>query len=98
LATAASSAEYEIKGKLGLGWSQYKAGKLAEAAATFDELLKKNPPEAIAAEAILVRGRIYEEQGKSESALAMFNLMIERYPKAKQHDYALLKPPDCATN
>ncbi len=46
LAVAGASAQYAIKGKLGLGWSQFQAGKLAEAAATFDEVLKKNPPEA----------------------------------------------------
>jgi cellulose synthase operon protein C len=89
LATASNSAEYELKGKLGIGWSQYKAGKLAEAAETFDAVLKKNPPEAIAAEAALVRGRILEEQGRNEQALAMFNLVIERYPTSKQHGDAL---------
>ncbi len=40
LASAGTSAEYELKGKLGLGWSQFKAGKLAEAAAAFDEVLQ----------------------------------------------------------
>ncbi len=84
------STEYELKGRLSLGWSQYKAGKLAEAAATFDELLKKNPPEPIAAEAAFLRGRILEELGRSESALAMFNRVIDKYPKSKQHGDALL--------
>ena len=39
LATAGNSAENELKGKLGLAWSQFKAGKLPEAAASFDEVL-----------------------------------------------------------
>jgi cellulose synthase operon protein C len=90
LAAAGNSAEYELKGKLGLGWSQFKEGKLPEAAATFDELLKKNPPAAIAAEAALVRGRILEQLGQSEPALAMYGLVIDKYPADKQHADAML--------
>ena len=89
LAADAASAQYAIKGKLGLGWSQFQAGKLAEAAATFDELLKSNPPEAIAAEAALARGQILEKLGQDESALAMFDLVIERYSGSQQHADAL---------
>ena len=44
LAAAGNSAEYAFKGKLGLGWSQFKAGKLPEAAATFDEVLRRIRP------------------------------------------------------
>ena len=90
LAAAGASAQYAIKGKLGLGWSQFQAGKLAEAAATFDEVLKKNPPEAIAAEAALARGQILEKLGQNEPALAMYDLVIGRYPKSQQHADALL--------
>ena len=85
-----ASKEYELKGNLSLGWSQFKAGKLAEAATTFDDLLKKNPPDAIAAEAALVRGRILQEMGRNETALTMYDLAIERYPESKQHADALL--------
>ncbi len=85
LAAAGGSTESEIKGKLNLGWSQYKAGKLAEADATFEELLKKHPPEAIAAEAAFMRGRILQELGQYESALAMYNVVVERYPKSPQY-------------
>jgi cellulose synthase operon protein C len=90
LATAGNSAEYGLKGKLGLGWSQFKAGKLPEAAATFAEVLKGDPPEAIAVEAALVRGRILEQLGQNEPALAMFNLVVDKYPASKQRADALL--------
>ena len=90
LTTAGGSAEFEFKGKLNLGWSQFKAGKLVEAAATLDELLAKNPPQAIAAEAAFVRGYILHELGQDESALAMYNSVIERYPDSQQHCDALL--------
>lgn len=89
LAKDGGSTEYELKGRLSLGWSQYKAGKLTEAEATFDELLKKNPPEAIDAEAAFLRGRILEELGRSDSALAMYNRVISKHPKSKQHCDAL---------
>ena len=89
LAADAASAQYAIKGKLGLGWSQFQAGKLAEAAATFDEVLKNNPPEAIAADAALARGQILEKLGQNEPALAMFDLVIERYSRSQQHADAL---------
>ena len=90
LAADAASAQNAIKGKLGLGWSQLQAGKPAEAAATFDEVLKKNPPAAIAAEAALARGQILEKLGQNEPALAMYTLVIEQYPKSRQHADALL--------
>jgi len=90
LSAAGGSAEYELKGKLNLGWSQFKGGKLGDAAATFDELLKKNPPEAIAAEAAFVRGRILQELGQDESALAMYNSVIERCPNSQHRCDALL--------
>ena len=90
LAAAGNSAEYELKGKLNLGWSQFKAGKLAEAADTFDQLLQRNPPEPMAAEAALVRGHVLEQLGRSEPALAMYDLVIQKHPASPQHADALL--------
>ncbi len=60
------------------------------AAATLDELLKKNPPEAIAAEAAFLRGRILQDLGQSEPALAMFNLVIARYAGSEHRYDAML--------
>ena len=89
LAAAGGSPDYALKGKLGLGWSQFKAGKLVEAAAAFDEVLKKNPPPAIAAEAALVRGRALEQLGQNDAALAMYGLVIDQHPTSKQQADAL---------
>lgn len=90
LATASASTEYAIKGKLGLAWSQFQSGKLAEAAATFDELLRKDPPEAVAAEAALARGQILAMLGQTEMALTMFERVIARNSGSVQHADALL--------
>jgi cellulose synthase operon protein C len=105
LATLGASAEYEHKGKLNLGWSQFKAGNLPEAAATFDQLLKGRPTAAVAAEASFVRGRILQEMGRNDDALAMYDAAVDRYPQSKHHGDALmaaarlrekLKQPDAA--
>lgn len=77
------------KGLSGLGWSQFKAGRLEEAAATFEELLEKKPPEDVAAEAAMVRGQILRQLGRSDAALAMYDLVIDEYSKAPQHAQAL---------
>ncbi|MEN6451892.1 MAG: tetratricopeptide repeat protein [Thermoguttaceae bacterium] len=88
-ATGASTA-LGLRGRLNLGWSQYKAGKLAEAADTFGQLLDRHPPAAMAAEAALIRGHILEKLGRNDPALAMYTLVIEQHPASPQHADALL--------
>jgi cellulose synthase operon protein C len=83
-------ADYEVKGLVGLGWSKYQAGKLAEAADTFNQVLEKNPPEPLAAESAYVRGQILEKLGQADPALAMYDNVISRHPNSPQHAEALL--------
>ncbi len=78
------ASEYAIKGKLGLGWSQYQGGKLAEAATTFEQVLRQNPPAAVGVEAAFARGQILEKLGQTEPALEAYQLIIQRYPETKQ--------------
>ena len=84
------SKEYELKGMAGLGWSQLKGGQLAEAALTFEKLLQSSPPAAIATEAAMVRGRIFEQLDQSDPALAMYDIVIDKYPHSADHPKALL--------
>ena len=63
---------------------------MAEAAATFAELLEKDPPVELAVEAAMVRGRALEQLGRTDPALAMYDLVVDKYPAAKQHPEALL--------
>jgi TolA-binding protein len=88
-APAAESNDYEIKGLAGLGWSQYKAGQMSEAAATFDQVLQKQPPDALAAEITYVRGQILEKLEQFDSALSLYDRVVEKYPKSAQHADAL---------
>lgn len=90
LAASHPSAEYQLKGKLNLGWSQYKAGKLAEAADTFAAVLKQSPPVAMEVEAALIRGHILEQLDRGRAALAMYELVIQKHPSSPQYAEALL--------
>lgn len=90
LAKGDGDPQMSASGLSGLGWSQFKSGKLKEAAATFEQLLGQEPPPAIAAEAALVRGRILEELDQPEPALAMYDLLISKYPESPQHPKGLL--------
>jgi cellulose synthase operon protein C len=90
LRTGGGSSDTELKGLSVLGWSQFKAGKMAEAAATFEQVLAKNPPAALASEVALVRGQALEQLNQPEAALAMYDLIIDKHPTAAQHADALL--------
>ncbi len=83
------AAEYERKGLAGLGWSQYKAGQLNEAAATFERVLQMQPPEALAAEVAYARGQVLEKLERFDPALAIYDLVVEKYPKTPQHPDAI---------
>lgn len=75
----------------GLAWSQFKAGRYAEAEQAFDQILRLDPPPsaAEAAEAALMRGYALQELERFEAALAMFDAVVEKYPDSSQHADAL---------
>jgi TolA-binding protein len=79
--------EYATKGLSGLGWSQFKRGQLPEAAATFERLLAKDPDAKLAAETAWVRGRILEQLGKPDAAVAMYDLVLDGPADPKAGDF-----------
>ncbi len=81
--------EYHSKGLSGLAWTQFKSGQLKEAAASFDKLLQSDPPPALAAEAALVRGRILQQLNQPDAALAMFDLVLNKYAETDRYGEAL---------
>ncbi len=81
--------EYRRKGLSGAAWSSYKLEKLPEAAALFAELLESEPPAPMAAEASLARGRILEEMGQLDAALALYDHVVENHADAKIKEYPL---------
>jgi TolA-binding protein len=90
LVSESGSKEHQLKGMAGLGWSQLKAGQLTEAATTFGKLLDSDPPAATAAEAAMARGRILEQLDQPDPALAMYDLVIDKYAQSQEHPRALL--------
>jgi len=80
---------YDARGISGLAWSQYKSGKLEEAAATFGQLLQKDPDPQLGAEAAYMRGQILEKLGKADQALPMYDLVIDKYATSPQVPDAL---------
>ena len=89
LANNSRSSDENLKGLSGLGWSQYKAGQLGLAEATFQELLSADPDPPLAAEAALIRGQILQQLGQADPALAMYDLIIDRYSESEQFPQAL---------
>lgn len=90
LAAGGDDGASQVRGLSGLGWSQFRGGHLAEAAATFQQLLGKNPPEPVAAEAALVLGQVLQKQGEADPALAMYDRVIDKHPGSRQFPGALL--------
>lgn len=80
----------QLAGLAGLGWSQFKAGRLKEAAATFGQVLAKKPEAAVAAETALVRGQILEKLKQADGALAMYDLVLGQHPTSKEMPQAML--------
>ena len=89
LEQAGAAGDQTLRGLSGLGWSQLKANRLEEAAATFALLLKRNPPAALEAEAALARGQVLDQLGQSDAALAMYDLVVDRHGRSPQHPQAL---------
>lgn len=79
----------ELRGLSGLAWSQFKAGNLEGAAATFEQVLQKNPDPQMAAESALVRGQILQKLAKPDQALTMYELIFTKYPQASEAPAAL---------
>ena len=86
---SAPSRDVEANSLAGVGWTQFKAGQWKEAAASFGQVLEKNPPAALAAEMALVRGKSLEKLSNLDGALAMYALVIDKYPQSVQMPDAL---------
>jgi TolA-binding protein len=74
----------------GLGWALLEAGKPAEAATAFANLLSTAPNDPQAPDAALGRGRALELAGKSNDALAAYASVSATYPRTSQADNAAL--------
>ncbi len=79
-----------LRGLLGLASSQYKSGKLKEAAETFARFLDQFPNHPSAVETALARGQILEKLGSHDAALAMYRRVLDQKAKPEVQHTALL--------
>lgn len=91
LALECEDPEYREKGLLGQGWAQYELGRIEEAGGTFGRVVDQGVNPSRGAEAALARGRILAREHQEDAALAMFDLVVERYPKTPAVPEALLE-------
>ncbi|QDU93363.1 tetratricopeptide repeat protein [Lignipirellula cremea] len=82
--------EFRAKGNSGLAWCRFDAGEMAAAAEVFSLLLADQPDSPLAAEAALMRGKALEAQGEDAAALAMYQMVIERFRNSTYRPAALL--------
>ena len=83
--------EFAARGLSGLAWLQWnREGGAAESVTAFERLLQKYPDSPLAAEAAMMRGQGLEKSGKSDAALAMYRLVIERYSGSSHVSSAIL--------
>lgn len=87
-ATAPPSAQ-DIPALMGLAWSRFKAGNLAEAAQAFGRVLDADPPPDVMAEAAFAQGRILERLEKPDGALAMYDRVVAEGAGTPQHPEAI---------
>lgn len=70
----------EAAGLSGLGWTQHKAGKFAEAAATFGRLLDRFPQASpLAPEAAYMKGKSLQDTGDLAAAADAYRAAFERF-------------------
>ncbi len=82
---------YAQRALLGLGWTQYRAGQFPEAAATLARLLAMEKVSApLAAEAAFLRARLLAKLRQPDGALALFEMVVDKYPDTKWFGPALL--------
>jgi TolA-binding protein len=79
LAAGKPESNYRPLGLSGLGWSQYKQKKFADAAATFSRLVTEYPTHELAAEAAFQHGKSLQDAGQTAEAAAAFRSAFDRF-------------------
>lgn len=77
LADASAAPQYAARGLSGLAWCQFHRGQTKQAEATLDRLLGLDADARLVAEAAWLRGRILQNNGQADAALAMYALVLD---------------------
>ena len=83
--------ESDVQGWAGLGWANFRAGKLEPAAVAFGQLVERYPESPLAAEAAVMRAKALQQAGRSEDALEAYLLAVTNYGKSEQAVPAMLE-------
>ncbi len=83
--------ELQVKGFAGLAWTKLKMSHPRRAAELFGQLVERFPDSQFAAEALFVRGQIFEQLGEQDPALAMYHRLIAEYADSELVPRALLR-------
>jgi TolA-binding protein len=79
LAAAPPESKYRPLGLSGLGWSQFKSKKFADAAATYSRLVTEHPSHDLAAEAAFQYAKSLQESGRAADAAAAYRSGFDRF-------------------
>ena len=86
LAKQGKASPYHVLGLSGLGWSRRELKQHAAAAEAFEELVRDDPKNELAAESAYLWGNSLEEAGEANSALAAYAKAFEAYSDSR-HGY-----------
>lgn len=90
LAEKGNPTEYVKQGLAGLARCQVQSDRLTDADTTLDRLVKEYPDDSQTGEAAFLRGRVLEQGGQFDAALAMYHLVLEKFGTSKESQQALL--------
>lgn len=79
LTASKPESKYRPLGLSGLGWSQYKRKKFADAAASFGRLVAEHPTHELAAEGAFQHGKSLQDAGQAVEAAATYRAAFDRF-------------------
>ena len=79
LAARPVDSKYRTRGLSGLGWTQYKLKKFADASATFAKLSTEHPQDPLAAEAAFMQAKSLQLDGKVAASQAAYAAAFEKF-------------------
>ncbi|MFQ5707102.1 MAG: tetratricopeptide repeat protein [bacterium] len=90
------SSPYKVRAEYGLALASQKSGLAEKALLSYDALIRSFPNSPWAQEALFQKGEIYLEQMNDiDRALAMFQDLLQKYPKSTKRGITQIRIGDC---
>ncbi len=97
LTDSANPRKYVVRGLSGIAWTEMSRGEERTSVEVFKRLIDEYSETPFAAEAALVSGKLFEEQGRFEDAFQMYELIHNRFPDSKFVTLSKLRMATCLT-